>query len=406
MDKKTELVLTIAKFAAYAGYGAGLLLTKESLVLPLILWAGLVTSGSLRQFVLYCQGREHQAIWSFWFDLIIVSMLAGLGYREMDVIVYFLVISECTIVCRLPQAGLTVALAACALAYSRFPTIAYGGLTNYWANLGLNGLGFIFAFAISLVAKRQIEQSEALRAALDQLAKSREELELAYREIVANQRRMQQLAVMEERTRMAREIHDTLAHSLTGIIVTMQAAKRLLQKGGDGLEAAIAQTEEQARYGLTEVRQSIQNLRSEQNVTDGWTGALTGLVQQVRQTYQVAVELELSGAAELRPEQEVALYRMVQEACTNAVRHGHCHQIRIEVDCLVDQLVATVTDDGVGCAHCQPGFGLRGMQERMQAIGGRIALHPAGGHGFQVKATIPRRQQEASADANDSRDDR
>lgn len=388
MDRKTQNALTIAKFTAYAGVLSGIvLIAGDSQNQALFIWVLLLASGSFRHFALYDSPRERYAPFTFILEIVLATLLSRLGYSGLDMVLLFVIISESTISCRLTTGiGLT-GLSLLGLASAR---INHWTIQQIAVYAGINGAGLVFAFAASYAVKREIERSAELAEVLEQLGKSKADLEVTYGELVHSQMRLQEMAVMEERARMAREIHDTLAHSLTAIIVTLEGARKRLERGDSAIGTDLERVQEQARLGLDEVRRSIAQMRPEALAQGSFCNALHILVEQIQKWHNIHTELHLPEALpRLEPEQEVALFRLVQEAATNAVRHGKSKNLTVELREQDGALILLVRDDGVGCSDIVPGNGLTGMQERMKVVSGSILVNSVLGQGFEVEATIP-----------------
>jgi signal transduction histidine kinase len=203
------------------------------------------------------------------------------------------------------------------------------------------------------------------------------------------------MAITEERARMAREIHDTLAHSMTAIVVTLEAARRRLSRGDADIDADLVRAQEQARQGLDEVRRSVTQLRPTMLSPGNLSEALALLLSQVERWHKVATELvhedEMPSLTHL---QEAAIYRLVQEAATNSVRHGHCSKLKVSMRCADGAFQVAVTDDGIGANKIVWGNGLSGMSERLTEVGGIVHFASQPGEGFTVVATLPVAEEE------------
>jgi signal transduction histidine kinase len=218
---------------------------------------------------------------------------------------------------------------------------------------------------------------------------------IALREIAARNRvealsaEVEKLAVIQERNRLAREIHDSLGHFLTTIHVQLQAARAIHAADPDRALEAVEKAQALAHDALAEVRRSVgalqadrvpvplaQRLRELASATDGW-GA--------------AVSLETLGPVRpLAPEAEHALFRAAQEGLTNVRKHAQARTARVTLDYRdPTRVFVRVTDDGRGRTDGRPGCGLTGLGERIAALGGRVvAENPAGG-GFRLQVEIP-----------------
>ena len=200
-------------------------------------------------------------------------------------------------------------------------------------------------------------------------------------------------AALDERTRIAREIHDVLAHALGGLTVQLEAAELLLSERGDvdGALERIRGCRRTAREGLAEARRAVTALRSD---TPPLPESLAGLLESHNEQGDRG-ELIIEGAARaLGPEGSLALMRTVQEALTNARRHAPGSAVRVRLIYQATTTSVVVTNDTAAGAPSvvgsgpQGGYGLVGMRERLELAGGHLAAGP-GPDGWTVTAEIP-----------------
>ncbi|HSL93894.1 MAG TPA: sensor histidine kinase [Bacillota bacterium] len=390
MERKTEQALTIAKFTAYAGVLAAIVLNPVPRhTLSLGLWVALLVSGSIRHFVLsqYGSCEDSWAPLSFLIDIIVGGSLARLGYGGLDIVIYFIVISESTISGRTSVGIIATVLSAAALWFGR---VGLWSIQQTLLYVGINGAALLFALTVSLAIKREASRRVELQDVLIELETSRDQLEATYNELRESQLRLQDMAITEERARMAREIHDTLAHSMTAIVVTLEAARRRLSRGDTAIDEDLARAQDQARQGLDEVRRSVTQLRPTMLSPGNLSEALALLLSQVEKWHNVATELVEDGSPlPLTHLQEAAIYRLVQEAATNAVRHGRCSRVTVGLQSSDGEIRLTVADDGKGADQFVWGNGLTGMNERLAEFGGKVDFVSQPGEGFTVIATLP-----------------
>jgi signal transduction histidine kinase len=209
---------------------------------------------------------------------------------------------------------------------------------------------------------------------------------------VAEHRR--QAAVLEERTRLAREIHDTLAQGLTGIVVQLEAAEDALAEPPTEAQAHIARARHLARASLAEARRSVRALRPQALTNSDLPTALPRLVEQVTAQTPLQAQVQVHGTLyPLSPEVESALLRIGQEALTNTVKHAHAHTVQLALTFDATAVRLQVTDDGQGFAPQQAvtpeGFGLVNMRERAERIGGCFTLTSRPAQGTTVQVVVP-----------------
>ena len=210
-----------------------------------------------------------------------------------------------------------------------------------------------------------------------------------------------QRRAMEERLRIARELHDSLTHSISVIQVQAGVAVHLARKRGEDVPPALAAIQEAGADAARELRATLGVLRSEEDGDGSGLRQLDSLVARARAA-GLPVTVTVTGEQRrLPPEADQAAYRIVQEALTNVSRHaGHaCASVRLHYT--PQTLSVQVDDDGkgpvtstgtsVGTRPSGPGLGLVGMRERVAALGGQLQAGPQDDGGFRVRAELPAR---------------
>ena len=198
---------------------------------------------------------------------------------------------------------------------------------------------------------------------------------------------------MEERLRIARELHDSLTHSISVIQVQAGVAVHLARKRGEDVPPALAAIQEAGADAARELRATLGVLRSEEDGDGSGLGQLDSLVARARAA-GLPVTVTVTGQRRpLPPGADQAAYRIVQEALTNVSRHAGPARASVHLHYTPEALTVQVDDDGagVGAGPAGPGLGLAGMRERVSALGGRLQAGPQDGGGFRVRAELPAR---------------
>jgi signal transduction histidine kinase len=197
---------------------------------------------------------------------------------------------------------------------------------------------------------------------------------------------------VEERLRIARELHDSLTHSISVIQIQAGVAVHLARKRGEDVPPALLAIQEAGADAARELRATLNVLRNQDQDGDGsGLGQLDSLVARARSA-GLPVTVTVSGARRrLPPDVDQAAYRIVQEALTNVSRHADQACAVVHLHYAPDALTVQVSDDGDGAdpSSAGPGLGLIGMRERVSALGGRLQAGPREGGGFQVRAELP-----------------
>lgn len=293
----------------------------------------------------------------------------------------------------------TVGAAAVLVAYAQM-----GGRFTDHTPLTLLGLGVLVA-ANGLLAgglaylgalssenlRRRGEVIAELEETNRRLSEALEENARLHAQLLAQAR---EAGVLDERQRMAREIHDTIAQGLAGIVTQLEAA----EAAGDDADARrrhLDTARALARESLAEARRSVQALAPPQLENAHLPEAISDLAARWSETSGVPVDVRVVG--EPRPllaELEVTLFRVTQEALTNVAKHARAHRVEVTLS-YSDLVVVDIRDDGVGFVTAGTGsppgtgFGLRTMRQRIQAVGGVLEIESEPGEGTAVSAGVP-----------------
>lgn len=219
----------------------------------------------------------------------------------------------------------------------------------------------------------------------------------------ARQKRQQFQAILSERNRVARELHDTLEQGLAGITLQLEAVTGSLDSSPAAARHSLDVARQMLRYSLEEARRSVMDLRSEALESRDLAGALTSLARQMTLGTSARVDVRVEGTVQrLDAAQEHHLLRIGMEALTNALRHADATRIDILLRFSADEVQLAVDDDGCGMGQGRmdlPGahFGLQGIQERADKLGGIVRIDSRPGEGTRITVIVPVRRPAAAA---------
>jgi two-component system, NarL family, sensor kinase len=207
--------------------------------------------------------------------------------------------------------------------------------------------------------------------------------------------RSTQLGALEERNRLAREIHDTLAQGLTAVTLRLESVDALLETGAgpDQVRQAVQQALVLTRANLEEARRSVMDLRAAPLEGRTLADAVLLLAREKARQAGFALDWRVTGGSRPLPVRiESGIYRIAQEALTNVCRHAAASQVRLALIISPEEAQLVVEDDGQGFdpAEVPPGrFGLVGLSERAKLLGGRLRIESGPGQGTRLEATVP-----------------
>ena len=239
---------------------------------------------------------------------------------------------------------------------------------------------YLVPLIISILAQRERERHAQLEAAHQRLRRHAATVE--------------QLAISRERNRLARDLHDTLAHSLAALTVQLEALRTLLAHDPAAAQKKLDEVFSIARQGLEESRQAIHALRTDPLKTMGLVGALRSIVRDFQERTGVRANFSVAGRElDLTDEEAQALFRIAEEALTNVERHAAAQQVTVRLAFGNDRIDLVIQDDGVGFdpATVDPDrYGLTGMQERAAMIGATLKVHSRPGSGTRIWCSLKR----------------
>ncbi|MGO5130866.1 sensor histidine kinase [Mitsuokella jalaludinii] len=258
-------------------------------------------------------------------------------------------------------------------------------LTLHNAFVSLNLILFVFYLTLLIRQNHQEKQ---------RIASLNAQLEEANTRLRAYAIEAEAMAETRERNRLAREIHDTLGHALTGIAAGLDATSFLVDIAPDKAKEQLSKIKETALRGLKDVRRSVRKLRPDDLEQLPLHQAIEHMIDDFSASTGMKIDFEiLQWPERLRPDQEEVLYRIVQEGMTNARRHGHAHHLTITIGTRRGIIYLLLADDGQGAdiRRLQKGFGLRHMQERLALLHGKLRYWSD--RGFTLEAIMPENEE-------------
>lgn len=199
----------------------------------------------------------------------------------------------------------------------------------------------------------------------------------------------EKIAEDRERKRIARDIHDTLGHALTGISAGLDAVDVLVDTNPSLAKQQLRKISKAVRDGLSDVRRSLKNLRPTALENATLEEAMKNLCKEYEALSHLKIHFNYNwGDVDFEVVKEDSLFRIIQESITNTVRHGHAQNIWIDLDANMICYNLIIYDDGVGENNIKMGYGLKQIKERVYALGGEIKFN--GEKGFRIEITLPK----------------
>lgn len=261
----------------------------------------------------------------------------------------------------------------------------YTSTTRGLLQVGINFLDIInllfFILFLMIYIANEVQENERMTQELIMLHQVNHELE-NYAAV------SEKIAEDKERKRLAREIHDTLGHVLTGIAAGVDACIAMIDINPEATKKQLMVISKVVRQGIVDVRNSLNKLRPGALEQHGFKGAIENMIEEFTSVSDLTISLDYRlDKVDFENTKEDILFRVIQESVTNAVRHGDATHIDISLYIEDNSLYLKIQDNGQGCEEIHYGFGLKQMKERLGMINGKVAYD--GHHGFLTIVTIP-----------------
>jgi signal transduction histidine kinase len=240
-------------------------------------------------------------------------------------------------------------------------------------------LGFVSLLINALVGERQ----------------SRQKLAIAHEHLRHYMQRIEDQAALQERNRIAREIHDALGHNLTAQSILLENALMFLDANADPSKVRpyLTEAKQLGSTALTEVRQSVASLRSDPLQGQSLEAAIAGLVARFQSMTGLTPNCHIDLPKSLPLELRIGIYRIIQEALTNSCKHSRAQHVWLQIQEHEKGIFVSIIDDGIGFTpeHNTRGSGLLGMRERTTQLDGELSIESHPGGGCKITALIPLR---------------
>lgn len=277
------------------------------------------------------------------------------------------------------------------VSFSELLTYYNTNLQNYILGLksmiiSINIMSFILYLFILM--KIQVDENNKIIILNNKLNEANNELKLMNIKLQDYAKATEKMTETRERNRLAREIHDTIGHALTGIIAGIDACFTIFDYSPEDVKKQLVVISDVARKGMKEVRRSVKALRPDALETLTLEEAIKRMIEEISTASKSKVIFNnFIDNLKFNSDEEDAIYRVIQEGITNAIRHGKATEVCVSLSKEANYIKLVISDNGIGCANIKKGFGLRHMKERVELLNGNIRYY--GNEGFTIIANIP-----------------
>lgn len=393
IDKNTLKVLTIVLYLSIIIPFIYIVTTGSYNVNRIVLVTSIfIASTSVRLFIMYPNSKYHQmSKIMLLIDLALIYWILLLDTSGVSYLFLFVIIGDAVLVHDARFSFGIAVLTYLTYAFTIYVKQGYPEMVDFVLELFKSSLSFVIYYGILFIAKYQIEQRKKLQITMEVLDKKTTELSKAYEKLKHSAEELEELTIIEERNRIAREIHDTVGHTLTTVLVEIEAGKRLIDKNNELAKEKLELAQGQVRNGLDDIRSSVRMLKKGEDVLD-FIPSMVSLIDETTKHTDVKFDYEIEDGIEIPQDIGKALYRILQEGITNGIKHGKATVFKFKIQSLNlednEKIIFTLEDNGIGTNSIIESFGLISIRERIAKIGGTVEFQSQQGNGFKLKIEI------------------
>jgi signal transduction histidine kinase len=270
----------------------------------------------------------------------------------------------------------------------------YSNLQNHmYINVIFNMLVVLGFSSLGKYIKTQSEKKFEAQKLYDKIRLSEEKLKEAYERLESYSSTVEEITILKERNRISREIHDTAGHTLSTLIIQLQAVPFLWKSNPTAAEEMINNMLSYTKTGLEDVRRAVRELSPSAFDKNSGVFLLKELIINFQKNSNVKVDFNVSKTDyDLNSDQSFTLYRVFQESFSNSIRHGGATKITINMSFSANEIYVHIRDNGTCPKNVEKGFGLTNMEKRITFIGGTFSHMSHEDQGFEINILIPKNQ--------------
>jgi signal transduction histidine kinase len=389
MGEKTESTLTTIFYIVL--FTILVTLVLQNIVNPwtLILLSGfLIASFTFRNAMVYGNlGHRNLGKIQIFIDVALIFFINHFDKGGSSQIYYYILIGDACIAYTFLFGGFVTLACFLSFVLQRF---LWAGLppSGIVSGIALNFLAFFSIYAIMFIVKYEIRQREKLSDIMFELKVKTKQLENTYVKLKETSKELEEVTALRERNRIARDIHDTVGHTLTTVLLEMEAGERILKVNQELALEKYALAKGQVRKGLNDIRESVSTLQSGREIHDLAT-SLKLLINETVKHGDINIRYDIPELPRLGTPLEKTLYRALQEGLTNSIKHGKSTAFVFIMKYDKNNIKFLLQDNGKGSDKVVYGFGLTGMNERVRELGGVLTVDSKPGEGFNINISIP-----------------
>lgn len=389
MSNKIKDILLIINYILFTGIFLITAMYNAENQLPIITLTFLfLTSYTIRVFFIY--GNEsHKSLnyLSLIVDFIFIFTINMYDNSFISLGLYYLILEDIVI-----NSNLAFSIIASCFSFGMY-AVALSIMMNFqssttFTNILLSLPIFCIVYLIFFLVRYLLKQTEIIEVSLKEITMEKLEKDCVYVNLKDAYEKLEMMTILKERNKMAREIHDTVGHTLTTVLVEIEASKRLMKGNLDLSLEKLCLAQSQVRRGLNDIRASVRVMEKGDELLEFYP-SLETIIKDAELNCEVTIKSQIDFSLNLTKEAQKLILSSLLEGLTNGIRHGKSTAFLFKFMKKEDKICFSLEDNGQGAGTLNYGFGLRAMRDRVYDLGGNFDINSDAQEGLELLITLP-----------------
>lgn len=367
----------------------------SSLIWERVLTITLLTLLVSNHFLMHTEfGKKHVAK-LFFFDMLFCSIF-GFVFGAQDslyliffgilAVTLFIILDNKSILKRYVFLFFALWIAIMLVSYLRT------GIVHFGSNI-ISFSFVVFGAIVGQLIRKLMDTKDIVEVQYRELEESHVALKEANLQLKAYSNQVEELTTIRERNRIAREIHDTVGHKMTALLIQIQLAQEIMKVDQEKSVHTLQNCDQLAREALQEVRLSVRAIHEDEGEDKNLVEVVKKMLHDFSTMTSLETRLELQGDLSHVPTSiQPAITRIIQESLTNSKKHGQATECKVRIHSSIESIIVEISDNGIGSKQVLPGFGIVNMRERVQEHGGKLNYFSEKDSGFIIRVEFPIKQ--------------
>jgi signal transduction histidine kinase len=389
MNNKIKDVLVIINYILFTGV---LLITAlfnmSSQLLIVTLTFLFLASYTLRVFFIYdSENYKNLSCFSLLLDFTLIFLININDVSFISLCLYLFILEDIIINLTLVS-GIVFSFFSFILYYASLVIMMNSEIAGSFTMLLLSIPVFCITYLIFFLIKYLLKQTDIIELSLKDVMLQKLEKDNVYVNLKGAYEKLEMMTILKERNKIAREIHDTVGHTLTTVLVEIEASKRLITVNSDLSLEKLCLAQDQVRKGLNDIRSSVRVLEQGDELLEFYPSIET-LIKDTELHSEVTIKSQIDSSLNLNIEAQKILFSSLLEGLTNGIRHGKSTAFLFKLFMKENKVCFSLEDNGVGAGTLSLGFGLRAMRDRVYELDGSFDINSDTKEGLELLITLP-----------------